>query len=47
LPRALVRPQEIECERLETGEGKEGIERLVQGDIINADRKGNERIDEW
>ena len=26
---------------------KKGMERLVQGDIIKADRKGNERIDEW
>ncbi len=26
---------------------KKGMERLVQGDIINADRKGKDRIDEW
>ena len=26
---------------------KKGMERLVQGDLINADRKGKDRIDEW
>ena len=26
---------------------KKGMERLVHGDIINADRKGKDGIDEW